>query len=303
MAVVRTLLAALLRLRNSPIETVVVVLRRKGLLLTSMTCSSCHGLMIQRKKKSQNRDGLVWQCNRRHCAKFKSTISIRTGSFFEKFKISLKNVWFVIAYWLEDFKCFEVVKALNLEKKMVLRIFKALRIIVSDHLITMPIRLGGPGIVCQIDETLVFHKAKYNRGRRARQQWVFGIVDTSFKPAKGVLFEVRDRSANTLLPIIERTCHPGTVIHSDEWAAYNSIRSRLGFEHGTVNHSVNFISPEDGVHTQHVEAYWSQFKRHLKYMNGLRAENLEGFMDEYMWKAFYGKRKFLVLLGLLVAHQ
>ena len=78
-------------------------------------------------------------------------------------------------------------------------------------------------MVCQIDESLIFQKRKYNRGRIRRQQWVFGIVDPSYILAKGVLFQVPNRSAETLVPIISTICHPGTIVHSDEWAAYNSI--------------------------------------------------------------------------------
>ena len=63
---------------------------------------------------------------------------------------------------------------------------------------------------------------------------------------------VPDRSANTLLPIINRVCRPGTVIYSDEWAAYRQIQERLGFAHEAVNHSVCFVDPNTGVHTQNV---------------------------------------------------
>jgi hypothetical protein len=49
---------------------------------------------------------------------------------------------------------------------------------------------------------------------------VFGMVDTSQTPALGVMTTVAKRDAATLLPIIARHVRPGTIIHSDEWAAY-----------------------------------------------------------------------------------
>jgi hypothetical protein len=52
------------------------------------------------------------------------------------------------------------------------------------------------------------------------EQWVFGMVDTSQTPALGVMTTVAKRDAATLLPIIARHVRPGTIIHSDEWAAY-----------------------------------------------------------------------------------
>ncbi|KAG0434044.1 hypothetical protein DMUE_5325 [Dictyocoela muelleri] len=88
-----------------------------------------------------------------------------------------------------------------------------------------PIILGGPGIICQVDESLFCHKAKYNRGRRGEDRiWVFGICDTSFVSAKGYIQIVSNRSADVLLPIISRVCREGTIIHSDEWISYRRFQ-------------------------------------------------------------------------------
>jgi hypothetical protein len=44
--------------------------------------------------------------------------------------------------------------------------------------------LSTLGVIVQIDESLFNHKSNYNRGRRASKgQWVFGLADTSSKPA------------------------------------------------------------------------------------------------------------------------
>ena len=50
--------------------------------------------------------------------------------------------------------------------------------------------------------------------------WVFGLVDTSHTPALGYMEIVSQRDAATLLPIIQAHVAPGTIIHSDQWAAY-----------------------------------------------------------------------------------
>jgi hypothetical protein len=72
-------------------------------------------------------------------------------------------------------------------------------------LLATPVELGGPGVIVQIDESLFNHKSKYNRGRRAsKEQWVFGLADTSSKPAITYMEPVDKRDAATLLPMVMR---------------------------------------------------------------------------------------------------
>ena len=56
----------------------------------------------------------------------------------------------------------------------------------------------------------------------------------------------------------------GSIIISDKWKAYNKLSS-LGYTHKTVNHSENFVDPEDpSVHTQNIERLWRDMKEWMK---------------------------------------
>ena len=61
---------------------------------------------------------------------------------------------------------------------------------------------------------------------------------------------------------------PGTVVHSDKWAAYSQVSS-AGYTHSTVNHSFHFVGPITGTHiyVQHIESYWSRVKAKLTEVN------------------------------------
>ena len=131
---------------------------------------------------------------------------------------------------------------------------------------------------------------QYHQERRADyEQWVFGMVDTSSTPSLGYMQMVDSRDAATLLPIIQAHTAPGTIINSDEWAAYSRIsRDIPHLQHYTVNHSVEFVSTTTGVHTQNIESYWNRVKKKFKSMKGVHSHQLPSYLDEFMWRERYG---------------
>ena len=119
---------------------------------------------------------------------------------------------------------------------------------------------------------------------------MLGIFDTQYEPSRPYLQLVRRRNAATLLPIIRRKVRPGTIVHSDQWAAYNRIQRDLGLIHETVNHSVNFVDPASGVHTQNAESNRSAAKEKLKKMKGNTNSNfLQEYLQEFTWRRWYGE--------------
>lgn len=107
----------------------------------------------------------------------------------------------------------------------------------------------------KIDESL-FAKCKYNVGRVTKQQWVFGGSNCR-EPTECFIFAVENRTAASLIPIIEENIAPGSIIISDKWKSYNGIRNCNNQDnHIMVYHSKNFVNPESGAHTNTVERMW-----------------------------------------------
>ena len=150
-----------------------------------------------------------------------------------------------------------------------------------------PVVVGGPGIVVEIDESL-FCRRKYNVGRLVREQWVFGGIEVGTPDKKAFLVAVPRRDAATLLPIITRYVAPGSTIISDCWRAYNTLGLQ-GYTHLTVNHSINFVDPNTGACTNHIENYWQHAKQRNKREYGTARTQLDSYLIEYMWRARYHK--------------
>jgi len=118
--------------------------------------------------------------------------------------------------------------------------------------------LGGH---VEVDETYVGgHKKGGKGGRDASEKVaVFGMVE---RGGDIMTMVVSDVSAKTLVGQIKRNVDKGTVISSDEWPSYNSLKN-VGYAHGTVNHG-----REEWVvgkhHTNTIEGFWSHFKRSIR---------------------------------------
>ena len=146
--------------------------------------------------------------------------------------------------------------------------------------------IGGVGHVVEIDESK-FSKRKYNRGRDLRKGWVFGGFD---RQTKKCFFEfVEDRTAETLLEIIQRRIVGGSIICSDEFRSYRRL-SELGYEHQTVNHSVHFIDPESGAHTQNIECCWGCLKRFLRSIGRNLGPHTAEYFSEYIYRHRHARR-------------
>ena len=101
---------------------------------------------------------------------------------------------------------------------------------------------------------------------------------------------VATRDAATLLPIIQQHVRPGTVIWSDQWAAYSRVQHLTPVaQYDTVNHSIEFVNPTTGVHTQNVESYWNRVKTKIKRMKGVHDHMVSSYLDEFMWRERHGR--------------
>ena len=119
---------------------------------------------------------------------------------------------------------------------------------------------------------------KYHRGRYVEGKWVFGGICRETEACFLVPVERIDK--DTLILIIRAQILPGTYVMSDMWKAYDCLQDE-GYNHLTVNHSLNFVDPDTGAHTQRIENTWWGIKRSMP-RTGMSKDLFGSYLQE--WK-------------------
>lgn len=251
-----------------------------GLLHSKRSCPSCGSSMRLSAQKDRTR--LKWECYKRTCRQpgIKRKIGFTVDTFFERSTSERKKIFLLAHYYACELGMQKTwTQLVRLEENCISQWCQYFRDVICDYYNGQNVMLGGLGSCVQIDESL-FVKRKYNRGRPVREGWVFGMIEEGTK--RVVVKFVAKRDAATLIPIIQQHVRVGTTIKSDEWRAYGSL-GNLGYTHLTVNHSVNFVDPQSGAHTQAIESLWSHLKRRLRRYVGLNGEYFEDKLLEVVW--------------------
>ena len=184
-------------------------------------------------------------------------------------------------------------------------------------------KMGRRGNAVQIDECLLQGKRKSNKGRyrlsdhpyekienstdenlslrnygsRLSGGWIFGLVERIDEHRRDArFFQVSKRDRSTLEPIILHEVETGATVFSDCWLAYTRLND-LGFIHSTVNHSENFVDPNDQTNTQMIEAIWTRLR--LKIVKQMKTSPLlESHLAEHWYRLYYKSQNlFDVFLG------
>lgn len=249
---------------------------------TAPDCIHCNRSMTL--VKTGRGDAFTWRCPSHKNYK----LSPRSGSFWSSSKLPFCTIIQLAFCWAHDIRNKTGIELTELTDKTVTQWFQYFRDVCTHKLLQNPIQIGGPNVVVELDESLMA-KRKNNMGHVVSNRWVFGGICPTTQ--EGFLVFVERRDAATLLPLIEQHVLPGSIIHTDEWAAYNGIHRinvQPPYTHQTVNHTVNFVDPVTQACTNHVENMWKKAKQKFKAMCGVNDDMLESYLDEFMWRERYG---------------
>lgn len=260
-------------LKNNNI-VLIKFLQRVGLLPKSIICCqvACHNITSNNSKI----DNYCFRCLT--CRKFHS---IRKGTFFKNSKLSLYQILMLSVYYSEGLSNQELLKKqFDIKSNSTIVDWKSfIRDVFINHQILHSNMIGGPGVVVQIDESLMC-KRKYGVGRILINQdlWIVGGIDD-----QGNMFmEITNRRTKSILrDIISRNVVPGSIVVTDGWKGYNGIED--DYLRQIVVHDNSFVNAE-GYHTNRIEATWGACKRLFRHVTNKKRELVFSYLCEYMFR-------------------
>eukprot|EP01083_Nonionella_stella_P005418 15655_1 len=254
-------------------------------------CGSTCSIVPNTKQWQKNKylDPYHYVCGNPRC---RSTHSIRTNSIYHKSQLSLSTHLRILYKYCASCPvsiAAQQLKQLATRKTISTYYAKYRRClgIAVDRYYADPRNKLGRNAVIEIDESKFNKKAKHHRGRQLGQpdMWVLGLVERN--TGRCYLIHVPDRTTATLVPIIQRIASAGCGIMSDLWRAYLSLGDE-GFVHLSVNHSVQFVDPLTGAHTNTIEGLWGNAKDKFKQMHGIQRGLAQSYLNEFMFRRLYG---------------
>ena len=104
----------------------------------------------------------------------------------------------------------------------------------------------------------------------------------------------RDNSSQQPVGSIQ-PCSAAAISHIPQYCEFKPLTPLHRPSHSTVNHSLHFIDPGTGIHTQNVKSYWNRVKGKFKRMKGVHEEMMSSYLDEFMLQERHGPTASTVL--------
>lgn len=205
-----------------------------------------------------------WHCRAKHPA---PQFTLKTGTVMEDSPIGLEK-W-LPAFWLlanckNGISSYELHRALGVTQKTAWFMLHRIRIAFEGE----NYQIGGNGGPVEIDETFVggrvtnMHKSKRPKGDTALggkgKAIVLGMLERVGRVRAKV---IKDRSKLSLSPVVNQSIEKGSLIITDEFAAYPFVAAS-SYVHEVINHAVEYVNGH--IHTNGIENFWSLLKRGIK---------------------------------------
>jgi transposase-like protein len=219
----------------------------------------------------------------RQCAGCGRQVSVTAGTIFQDTHTPL-TVWFQAMWWVTAQK--NGVSALGLQRVLGLGSYQTAWAWLHKlrRAMVRPGRERLAGTV-EVDETFLGGLEEGVRGRGTEKKAL--IVVAVQEEGRGVgrirLRRIPDASAGSLIPFIEDSVEPGSVIHTDGWLGYEPLEKK-GYRHSVTYLRGREESPSELMPRVHLVV--SLLKRWLigTHPGAISHKHLDSYLDEFTFR-------------------
>jgi transposase-like protein len=266
-----------------------------GVLTARRRCRRCRRTMsLSFRRGARLSSGLAFRCGNRRCRMRGIYVSVCKGTFLDKTHLSMDRILVLVYLFVAKITSYEqIVQESHLGGRAIsTATVKDWLTFCREVCMELVVKLsrdkiGGDNMVVEVDESK-FGRRKYERGRLIDGKWIVGGICAETGDCFLSLTDCNRRNADSLVGIIKDRVHAGSIVVTDCWKGYQGLTEQ-GWLHLTVNHSVNFVDPHTGAHTQNIEALWSKLKSSLPTPHGGNGDSLMLRFAEYVYRHKYSK--------------
>ena len=240
-------------------------------------CPRCGGA-----KSWPKAEGLV------RCAGCDYQVSVTAGTIFQDSRLPL-TLWFRAVWWVTSQK--NGVSAMGLQRVLGLKSYKTAWTVLHKLRRAM-VRPGRDRLSGRVeaDETFVGGEEEGVRGRQTESKPMIAVAAEEDGAGIGRIRmrRIRDASADSLVPFIEDSVEPGSVIRTDGWLGY------LPLEGKGYRHKVTFLKGNRQTASElmpRVHRVVALLKRWLlgTHQGAVSLEHLDAYLDEFTFR--FNRRK------------
>ncbi len=237
------------------------------------------------------------------CKGCKKQFTVKVGTIFEDSALGRAGLYFcdgvmdkwMIAVWVivnckNGISSYEIARALGITQKSAWFMMHRVRLAMQSDAF---VKLGGPGIEVEADETFIGGKARnmHSEKRRARitargfkdKVTVMGVLERGGEVRTAVVPNRRKRHVQAH---IKNHVAAESALYTDALLSYDGLRR--DFAHKVIDHAEKYV---DGrIHTNGLENFWSLLKPGINgtYV-GVEPFHLFRYLDEQSFR--YNNRK------------
>jgi transposase-like protein len=213
---------------------------------------------------------------------------VTAGTIFQDSRLPL-TLWFRAVWWVTSQK--NGVSAMGLQRVLGLKSYKTAWTMLHKlrHAMVRPGRDRLQGRV-EVDEAFVGGEEEGVHGRQTESKAMIAVAVEEDGDGIGRIRMrcIPDASAESLMPFIEDSVEPGSVVHTDGWLGYEPLKRK------NYRHKITFLTGNSKTASElmpRVHLAVALLKRWLlgTHQGGVSVEHLNAYLDEFTFR--FNRRK------------